>query len=417
MNTLRLLFVPIAVAAVVGRAQAQEPPPRVTVTERERPEVDAVEHKLGAFDLATMLGFGSEHDDNVFAERDAPRADTALWLEPAFKLGSNWTRHSLSLAGDFKAVRYSDYSTEDYDDNSLRLAARLDVRDSSPLSFDLSRTEGVEGRESPDDRDGDERTRVDTDVARVAYANERTRLKLEVDTEWTQLDFQDGYRSRDALVINNDDRDRREALAQARVGYQIATDYGFFVQAAANDRSYDQLIDDDGYNRSSKGWELALGLALDRSGIVYGDFFAGYRRQQFEDARFEDVEGPTFGAALTWNVTALTTLTALAERVLEDTTIVGVSGIESTRFRLAADHELLRNLILSLAVDTEEEDFQGVDQTDDIRGVSFTLRYLMNRRLHVLGGYRTERRSSNAADPFAFEYAKDVYFVQLQGNL
>jgi hypothetical protein len=417
MITVRLLVVPIAVAAVVGRPQAQEPPPRVTVTERDRPEVDAVEHKLGAFDLATMLGFGSEHDDNVFAERDAPRADTALWLEPAFELASNWTRHSLSLAGDFKAVRYSDYSTENYDDNGLRLAAQLDVRDSSPLSFDLSHTEGVEGRESPDDRGGDERTRVDTDVARIGYANERTRLKLEVDTEWTQLDFQDAYRSRDASVINNDDRDRREAHAQARVGYQISTDYGFFVQAVANDRSYDQRIDDDGFNRSSRGWELALGLALDRSGIVYGDFFAGYRRQQFEDARFEDVEGPTFGAALTWNVTALTTFTALAERILEDTTIVGVSGIESTRFRLAADHELRRNLILSLALDTEEEDFQGVDQTDDIRGARFTLRYLMNRRLHLLGGYRTERRSSSAADPFAFEYAKDVYFVQLQGHL
>jgi len=415
VNTLRLLVVPIAVAAVAGRAQAQEPPPRVTVTERERPEVDAVEHTLGGFDLATMLGVGSEHDDNVFATRNAPRADTALWLEPAFELDSNWTRHSLSVAGDFKAVRYSDFSTEDYDDNSLRLTARIDVRDLSPLSFDLSRTEGVEGRESPDDRAGTERTKVNTDVARIAYANERTRLKLEVGTEWTEFDYQDGYRL-NASVINNDDRDRREAVAHVRVGYQVATDYGFFVQATANDRSYDQLRDDAGYNRSSKGSELALGIALDRSGIVYGDFFGGYRRQQFEDARFEDVEGPTFGASLTWNVTALTTLSALAERVLEDTTIVGVSGIESTRFRLAADHELLRNLILSLAIDTEEEDFQGVEQTDDIRGVSFTLRYLMNRRLHVLGGYRTERRSSNVADPFAFEYAKDVYFVQLQGH-
>ena len=160
-----------------------------------------------------------------------------------------------------------------------------------------------------------------------------------------------------------------------------------------------------------------LGIALDRSGIVYGDFFAGYRTQEFDDARFEDVDGPTFGTDLTWNVTALTTLTALAERVLEDTTIVGVSGIESTRFRLGSDHELRRNLILSLAIETEEEDFQGVDETDDIRGVSFTMRYLMNRRLHLFGGYRTERRSSTAPAPSAFEYDKHVYFVEVQGHL
>jgi hypothetical protein len=417
MSTRRLLPFVIALTVIAGRLQGQEAPPRVTVIERERPEVDAAEHTLGAFDLATTLSLGSERDDNVFAERTDPRADLALWLEPAFQLDSNWTRHMLSVAGDFKAVRFREFSTEDYDDNSLRLAARVDVRESSGFSLDLARTQGVEGRESPDDRDGDRRTPVDTDLARVAYSNERTRLRLEVETEFTHLDFQDVHRSSDASVINNDDRDRREARARARVGYQATTDYGFFVQAVANDRSYEQHFDDDGFDRSSNGWELALGIALDRSGIVYGDFFAGYRKQQFDDVRFEDVEGPTFGADLTWNVTALTTLTALAERVLEDTTIVGVSGIESTRFRLGSDHELRRNVILSLAIETEEEDFEGSDQTDDIRGVRFTLRYLMNRRLHLLGGYRTERRSSTAPAPSAFEYDKHVYFVQVQGHL
>jgi hypothetical protein len=406
-----------ALAAIAGLAQGQGLPPGATVIERERPEVDAVSRDVGAFELGAVLAFGSERDDNVFAERDGTRADTALWVQPAFDLASNWTRHALSLAGDFKTVRYHEYDSEDYDDSGVSLRTRLDIRDLSALSLDLDRREGAETRESPDDRGADRRTQFNTELARLAYSNRRTRLRLDLETEWARLDFKDAFRSSDASTINNDDRDRRETLARARVGYQVATDYGLFAQAVVNDRSYDQVLDDDGFDRSSSGWELVLGVALDRSDIVFGDFFAGYRKQEFADPRFEDVEAPTFGAELTWNVTGLTTLSALAERVLEDTTIVGVSGIQSTRLRLGSDHELRRNLIVSVAIENEEEDFQGTDQTDDIRRLNLTVRYLMNRRLHLVGGYRNERRSSTAAAPLAFEYSKDVYFVQLQGHL
>jgi hypothetical protein len=70
-----------------------------------------------------------------------------------------------------------------------------------------------------------------------------------------------------------------------------------------------------------------------------------------------------------------------------------------------------------MTVASEEEDFQGVDQTDDIRSVGLSVRYLPNRRLHVIGGFRSERRSSAPTVPSAFVYSKDVYFVQLQGHL
>jgi hypothetical protein len=379
--------------------------------------VDGAEHRLGAFDLATTLAFGAEHDDNVFAERTAERADNALWLEPAFRLESDWSRHSLSVGGDMKTVRFRRYSTEDHDDNDLRVAARLDVHDWSNVSLDLSSTKSHEGRESPEDRGGDRRTPLDTDVARLKFSSQRTRLQLDLEMQWMRVDFDDTFRSRDLAIINNDDRDRHETDARARVGHEVAAGYELFLQAAVNDRNYDQLRDDAGFNRNSNGWDLVLGVAMDRSDVLFGDFFAGYRRQQFDDSRFETVKGPTFGGELTWNLTQLTTITASGERVLEDTTILRASGIESTRFRLSADHELRRNVIVSLMLASEEEDFQGIDQTDDIRTAGLTVRYLTNRRLHLSGGYRSERRSSSVTAPNAFAYSKDVYFVQLQGHL
>jgi hypothetical protein len=417
MKSVRAQLVLPAIVALAGSVHGQELPPRSTVAERERPEVDGVEHRLGAFDLATTLAFGNERDDNVFAERTAERADHALWLEPAFRLESDWSRHALSVAGDMRTVNYDTYSTEDHDDNGLRAAARLDVRERSSVSLSLSDTKSHEGRESPDGRGGDRRTPLNTDITRLTYTSQRTRLRLDLETQWTHIDFDDTFRSRDSAIINNDDRDRRERSARARVGYEMAASYGLFVQAATNDRSYDQLRDDAGFNRNSNGWDLVLGVALDRSGIVFGDLFAGYRRQDFDDSRFETVKGPTFGADVTWNLTDLTTITAIGERALEDTTIVRAAGIESTRFRLTADHELRRNVIVSMTVASEEEDFQGVDQTDDIRSVGLSVRYLPNRRLHVIGGFRSERRSSAPTVPSAFVYSKDVYFVQLQGHL
>ena len=405
-----------ALALLACAAGAQEPGPGDTVADRPRPEVDGVEHRLRGFMLSTTVAVSREIDDNIYAERDNAVADRADRLQPKLALESSWNKHALGLGGDATVVRYAEHPGEDHENGSLWLDARLDVSDASRVTTALRRDRDHEGRDSPDDADGDGRTPFVTESARLSYSNRGSRFGFDLSAESRTLDFEDGVRAEDATSINNDDRDRRDARATARLGLTLGPQYGVFLEASTGSLTYAQRFDDNGYARSSDGSEYAVGVALDR-GVVFGDFFVGRRLQQFDDPRFSTIDGPSFGGQLTWNVTRLTSLTALARRSVDPTTIVGVAGIDATLVELGADHELRRNVVVSLRLRERTEDFKGADRTDDIPGAAFTCRYLVNRRLHVIAGYTRERRSSTGAERSAFEYSRSLYLVQLQGHL
>lgn len=406
----------VAAAFVACAARAQEPGPGDTVADRARPEVDGVVHRLGAFVLETTLAASSELDDNIYADRDSAVADQARRLEPKLALLSSWAKHSLRLGADATTVRYADHPAEDHENGSLWLDGRLDVDDSSEVTAALRRDRDHEGRESPDDAGGDSPTRFVTETAWVSYSKRGARFGVDLSAESRTLDFDDSFRTQDAATINNDDRDRRDARVAARLGLNLGPEYGVFLETGAGSLTYAQRFDDSGFERSSDGKEWAVGVSLDR-GVVFGELFVGRRSQHYEDARFSTIEGPSFGGKLTWNVTRLTSLTAVARRSVDPTTIVGVAGIDATLVELAADHELRRNVIVSLRFRERTEDFKGKDRTDDIPSAAITCRYLVNRRLHLVGGYTSETRSSTGAQRSDFEYSRGVYLVGLQGYL
>jgi hypothetical protein len=218
-------------------------------------------------------------------------------------------------------------------------------------------------------------------------------------------------------AVDNSDRDRDRLRGRLRVGYQIADTYGVFVEGDATKVDYDRKVDFRGFERSSDGWELLVGSTIDLGGKAFGEFYAGYRHWSYDDSRFENVSGPTFGADLTWNLTGLTTLTFSAARTIESTTIQNAAGIERTAFGLAADHELLRNLILSAMLSAASEDFQGVDRKDDVFAAGAGAKYLLNRHLYAYLGYHYERRDTSPSTPGGREYAVNALYLRLQGNL
>ena len=78
-------------------------------------------------------------------------------------------------------------------------------------------------------------------------------------------------------------------------------------------------------------------------------------------------------------------------RTIEETTqfaTVGAvnfdsSGYLQTALRLTAEHELLRNVLLSAYVSYVNSDFQGISRTDDQYETNVEGRYLLNRNLSL----------------------------------
>ena len=71
------------------------------------------------------------------------------------------------------------------------------------------------------------------------------------------------------------------------------------------------------------------------------------------------------------------------------------SGYLQTAIKLTAEHELLRNVLLSAYVAYVNSDFQGISRTDDQYETNVEGRYLLNRNLSLNADLTYTKRDSN----------------------
>jgi uncharacterized protein (PEP-CTERM system associated) len=120
------------------------------------------------------------------------------------------------------------------------------------------------------------------------------------------------------------------------------------------------------------------------------------------------------GVDITWNVTQLTTITGGVKREIKETTSTEVSGITSTQAHIGVDHELLRNVILSLDGNYTYDDSNGSDTKDTTMDVSFGAKYLMNRKMFLEAEVKRTQKDTNTG---AGDYAKTVGTLRLGTQL
>jgi uncharacterized protein (PEP-CTERM system associated) len=123
---------------------------------------------------------------------------------------------------------------------------------------------------------------------------------------------------------------------------------------------------------------------------------AGYLGQSYDDARLNDVSGFSVNGSLEYYFTQLTTFRALVARTAVETTLAGASGALATRLGLGVDHELLRNVILRGDFNWTQNDYEGIQRTDDIYSAEAAVTYRLNRNLYTQAQYTYETRKSDA---------------------
>src|SRR3546814_5238960 len=85
----------------------------------------------------------------------------------------------------------------------------------------------------------------------------------------------------------------------------------------------------------------------------------------YDDGSLSSTEGVAAGLRATWNITRLTTITAVIDRQVEATTVDGASSRFDTLGELRVDHELMRDLIVSANAAYLHSDFDGTSREDD----------------------------------------------------
>jgi hypothetical protein len=371
-----------------------EPGRGETVEDRERPDYDPVGIRLGGFFLYPTLAATELYRDNVFYEDTNEESDFETVISPALRLNSNWNNHALNFFADADVGRFLDNSEADYEDWSIGADGRLDIQRDMNVTGGATYQRLHEDRSSPDDTAALEPTIYRRYGPEAAFNKRFNRLSVQLGGGYTWLDYDD-VTTANGTTINNDDRDRREAVGFTRFGYDISPDYQTFVRLSANDRTYDDSLDDSGVSRDSQGWEAVAGLAFDFGGITFGNVFVGYLQQDYDRQGFDTVDGPSFGGDLTWNATQLTTVTAQIARTVEETTLSGASGGLATEGRLRVDHELLRNVILSADAGYSNVDYESISREDDVIDAGVGGKYLLNRNFYLQGRLSHARRDSN----------------------
>ncbi len=399
---------------ISGVAVAQKLERENTVSDRARPGLDADGIPLGGFRFFPAVGLGVVHNDNVFATSDFEQSDLATVVHPELKLTSESSRHRAAIGADADLARYSDFDGEDYDDFDIYALGGVEIG-TGRVQAELRHSDKHEERTSPDDARGVNPTEFTIDKIAGAYTWKPGRWMTKVDAGYRKMEFDDTATL--TTPIDNADRDRSATELGFRLAREMSPSYALYAEVQGDQIEYEQQFDRDGFERSSDGFNAVVGAVLDFSGQTFGEVFGGYLRRDFDDARFSTADGPTFGGRVTWNVTGLTTLMFSGSRGIDATTIVGASGIDTTKFGFQADHELLRNLVLNLDLSFANEDFEGINRDDDLKRFLVGGQYFMNRYLNLEFGYIYRDRDTSPANSGGREFEMNQFFVRLAGQL
>jgi hypothetical protein len=390
---------------------AQQPAP--AVGDRSQPEFDPLGIRVSSFLFFPKVELSEYYDDNIYRQDNNTESDFITTLAPSFRLASDWNVHSLVLDAGLTQGWYADNSDNDYTDYTVGAAGRIDVLRELIANINTRHQQLHENRGSVD---APTATREPVEYTRTSVGGDvrwkPNRLGITLGGDYAHLNFDDTT-NLNGSTSNNDDRDRDQTEGRVRLGYEFQENYEAFVLAAVNNRSYDDSIDDNGFRRDSDGYRLEGGVAFDLTRLIRAEVGAGYLSQSYDDARLSDVSGFSMNGSLEWYITQLTTIRALVARTVTETTLSGASGALSTRFGVGIDHELLRNVILRGDFNWTQNDYEGINRTDDIYSAEAAATYRLNRNIYTQAQYTYETRKSDATNA---DFSDNLIMLRLGGQ-
>lgn len=410
---LPLLIVPLA-GLPAGTALSQDLQRGQTVLERARPETEPLGVRSGPITVLPQVETGMTYDDNIFATQSGKTGDFIWTVQPQIRANWDLGRHSLNLMAGASLGRHLEHSSENYDDYRLEADGRIEATSADTLDFRFHHRRDHEGRGDPNTESSlAEPVVYYRSGGELTYEHTFGRIRGQVFARFDHYDFDNTPRL-DGTTAREDDRNRWETAAGLRVGYEMTPGREVFVRLTHLRVLYDQTPDASGRNRDSWGYEAVAGASYDITGLITAEVFAGYLARSYTDATLKDFGGPGFGARLNWSVTPLTTVTARITRSVEETTTersgVLASNYTRTLAALRVDHELLRSLILNARLQWRNEDYGGIDRTDNIVTAGAGATYTLSRNIYLSGDYTFEKLFSNGD---VQKYSSNIVFLRL----
>jgi opacity protein-like surface antigen len=303
-------------------------------------------------------------------------------------LKSNWEKHFLQFNVGAELGRYNDNPSENYDDAWVDLKGRIDMGENTNIFGGLNHTRDHEERGTPAVVETVPTT-FDSDQGHAGIAHRIGDFKFRLGGTIEQLDFDD------AAPINNDDRDREVRGLGFRTNYLYAPNRELFIQGIHDARAYKLDLDDNGFNRDSEGHRLAVGMKSRYSNRLGAEYYVGTLHQDFQDAQFDDINVPDFGAKVNFLSSPTSRINFALNRSLEETTLDNASSYlyDTLSFQTERRFDGRKSVVATFSAGLA--DYQNVALKESIYDASLDWRYRLSPEFYLSLRYRLLVNDSN----------------------
>jgi hypothetical protein len=392
----------------------------LSVVDRTRPEYDPLGIRLGDFFLFPRFEVDESFNDNIFASNVGEQSDFITALAPSFDLRSNYRTHAVNLSAGTIISRYATHSTFDTEDAFLNTDGRFDLDARQNLHGAINVAKLHEDPGAPNiPGNVAEPVKYMTYRGTAGVANVPAPLGYAADVSATRGEYE-AVPIVGGGILPESDRNNWTYEAKFRGSYEFQPSYQAFAQSSLNYRDYDHAAIGSAI-RTSHGFRIDGGIHVDLTGLTFVDAFAGYLQQDYQAASLGTVAGPDVGANIVWNPTQLTSLSLKAERSIQDasSTVVGTAPspafFESTA-RLSIDQELYRNVLVNGHVGFANDDFNGIDRSDNDYTAGAGIKYLLDRHLYLGATYDFEHRDSSGAQAIN-QFSRNIFMLRISTQL
>ena len=354
----------------------------VSILQASRPDYDAQGQHLGSFILLPTLDVTETYTSNVYAATQDTKHDFFTTVTPAVSLNSGWDRNFLGVSLGGEINRYAEFVSENTSNFNSLVSGRYDILQGIYIAANGGFQILHEPRGSPNAVNGEFPTEYHVGHGEISFVKDNAIVGLKVNGSINHYDYFDVPAMNPAApVIIETDRNRTDYEITAEGTYELAPHYRAVLRASGNERDYDQKFDPGHFQRSSTGYQVDAGIALNISSKIDGKFYIGYLDQSFDDPRFTDAGGLGFGANLLWNVDGLTSVRANLSRSVEETIVIQASSFIQTALSVSLEHEFRKNILANVSFNYAHQDYQDFGRVDDIYGFNIEGRYLLTRNL------------------------------------
>jgi len=362
---------------------------------RPRPEFDAKGIPFGGFRLFPTLALSGSYDDNVLRAQTGALSDYFFTEAPAIRLQSQWAEDSLEFYGGASNYNYLTLTQENLVDWNAGADSRIVVGDGGSIFGAASAAQLHELLASPNtvgfQKSPNRYFQYHGEAGATFQPN---RFGLTAGGSADNYIYQDTALNGGG-VLNNKDRSYDEYQGYGKAFYDFSPGYSAFLRGSYDTRQFTVHLDRTGVDRSSNGYRADGGIDLQISRLVSGEVYIGYLKQDFT-APLKNVSGLDYNAKLDWLATPLLTVHLTGARTLTPTTLAGASIEDDESYGLAADYEVLRNLIFQGHAKFVDSSYPGLTRHDQSPDLGVGAKYLINEYLSADIAYDYTQRGTNS---------------------